>query len=79
MKNAFPLFAGISMMLIALSSCQQIKPMDEATIMMKADSIAQSKMAGIADSLSIDCQAKSEAWIKMKADSIYEAALANQK
>lgn len=79
MKNAFPLFAGISMMLFALSSCQQVKPMDDATIMMKADSISQSKMAGIADSLSIDCQAKSSAWIKMKADSIYEAALATQK
>lgn len=67
------LFGGFFISMVA-AGCQNQKPMDSATMMAKADSVANSRMQMVADSMMKDCSTNQSMWIKMKADSMYQAS-----
>lgn len=74
MKKTLPLLFGGFLMALASTGCMQGKPMDEAAINAKADSIYNAKKGMVMDSMSKDCQANMAAWVQMKADSMTQAA-----
>ncbi len=81
MKKVCSVLMVLSLVAFSFTSCQQ-KPMDDATMNMKADSVAKARMTAVSDSMMKDCEAHSADWIKMKADSIYKAdsaAMASMK
>jgi hypothetical protein len=65
-----------AMLLLSATGCQMPKPMDEATIMAKADSAANAQMQLVADSMNENCETNKSAWVQAKADSIFEAETA---
>lgn len=69
--NFFP--ALFALLLISAAGCQMAKPMDEAAIKAKADSIVTAQMPVIADSANKYCESNRTAWIQAKADSIYQS------
>lgn len=69
--NFFLAFGALLM--VSAMGCQMPKPMDEATIMAKADSTANAQMQAVADSMNKNCETNKAAWVQAKADSIFQA------
>jgi len=76
MKRIYSLLLGGCFVSMAMVSCQSQKPMDDATMMAKSDSVARSKMQMVADSMMKDCESNKAMWVQVKADSMYNAAVA---
>ena len=77
MKKIIALFAGSVLLALVNTGCQQ-KPMDDATIMRKADSSFLAQQQSITDEAMKDCDANKAPWIQMKADSIFKAESATK-
>ena len=73
MKKVLSLLLGGTLLVLAQSGCMQSKPMDDATISAKADSMYNARKASVMDSMNRDCQTNMPAWIQMKADSMMKA------
>ncbi|MCS6917070.1 MAG: hypothetical protein RMK52_09320 [Chitinophagales bacterium] len=66
------LLAGLAVA-TGLSGCQQGKPMDEAAIMKRADSIFNAGKDAALQMAVQNCQSNRAMWIQQKTDSIYNA------
>ena len=66
------LFGGTLLAFTAVG-CMQSKPMDDAAVAARADSIYNARKMTIMDSMNKACQANMTSWVQMKADSIYQA------
>jgi len=75
MKKTLPLLLGGLLMVLANTGCMQGKPMDDAAINAKADSIYNAKKSMVMDSMNKDCGTNRSALIQMKADSICKAPM----
>ena len=78
MKKLSSLLIGGTLLVLASTSCQQPKPMDDAAIAALADSTFKAQMTGVMDSMKMDCQTNMAAWVQAKADSISAAAMSTK-
>jgi len=71
-KPIFKFLFGGFLLTIAATGCMQSKPLDDAAIATRADSIYNARKAMVIDSMSKDCETNKGIWIQMKADSMYK-------
>jgi hypothetical protein len=72
---ALSLCAGVCFLI----SCSGGKPMDAATMQLKADSVFQAGMQVLTDSMNNDCSTNMSAWVQGKADSLFTAMTTSSK